>query len=205
MSEATYVLKVSTGAATCIYDDKLNIAEIIKMRGNFWKSFGYHHHGRNLLYPEEALYLLEKGNITIEEPNPMKPSSTSDVPSELPSLELPPISTESNPNPSPSAIITSDNEADTTTTEIEVITNTEEDTGVEEVTVVEANDVIEEEEEEAAQEDTKKKESESTSVVPANKKIHFPSFYEKVVDLFGLPCYLVYSKLKVCIHLLLLS
>lgn len=66
MLEPSYEVKISNYAATCKYLDDMNCAEIIKMRGNFWKTHGYFHQGRNLLHPEESLYLLEKGNITIE-------------------------------------------------------------------------------------------------------------------------------------------
>jgi hypothetical protein len=41
--------------------------EIIKMRGNFWKSFGYCIGAKNFLYPEEALLLLERGLIVVED------------------------------------------------------------------------------------------------------------------------------------------
>ena len=40
--------------------------QVVKMRGNFWKSFGFNKQGNNYLLPEEALYLFERGIIIIE-------------------------------------------------------------------------------------------------------------------------------------------
>lgn len=77
-----YESKVSNSAASCVYHDKLNVAEIVKMRGNFWKTHGYFHDGLNLLYPEEALYLLEKGNITFEATVPVESEKTAGVSSD---------------------------------------------------------------------------------------------------------------------------
>lgn len=39
--------------------------EIISIKGNFWRIMGYTEHGINYLYPEEALYLLEKNLLGI--------------------------------------------------------------------------------------------------------------------------------------------
>ena len=42
-----------------------NSIEVIKMKGNFWKTHGYSVKAQSFLYPEESLYLLEKGKIVI--------------------------------------------------------------------------------------------------------------------------------------------
>ena len=208
MSKPTYELKVSNAAATCVYLDEGNVAEIKKMRGNFWKTFGYFHCGRNLLHPEEALYLLEKGNITIEEFTPIESLSSQSL-----------VSSESNPNPSIAFVetdIIKEKETAHTEDDIPVLSETNPsitfaDTGTvteEEVAaptdvampvLSEPNSIINASETDNITEiQESMKEEEASVVVSQNKRIHFPSFYEKIVDLVGLPFYLVYSKLKVC-------
>lgn len=45
---------------------KLNLVEVIKIRGNFWRKFGFSLGKKNMLNPEEALFLLERGMLVIE-------------------------------------------------------------------------------------------------------------------------------------------
>lgn len=42
------------------------IVEITKMRGNFWRVHGYSENQKSLLYPEEALYLVERQTLYVE-------------------------------------------------------------------------------------------------------------------------------------------
>lgn len=39
--------------------------EITKMKGNFWKQMGYSQNGKNYLYPEECLDLIEKRQLLL--------------------------------------------------------------------------------------------------------------------------------------------
>ena len=66
MIDERYSVKISHSAAIATFDFEKNRAEITKMQGKFWKTFGYSLLGRNFLHPEESLYLLEKGNVSIE-------------------------------------------------------------------------------------------------------------------------------------------
>lgn len=144
-----YESKISNSAAICVYQEYSKNVLIAKMRGNFWKFHGYFCKGRDLLHLEESLYLLEKGNIAIEERIPIDYTEVKAiVPEEANTVPLEDITSES--------------------------TNT-----------MEANE--------------KKNE---TPALPGNRRVHFASYYEKIIGLIGLPYYLVYSKLKVQIDLI---
>lgn len=41
--------------------------EMVKLRGNFWKTFGHSIKGKNYLWVEEALLLYERGLIVVED------------------------------------------------------------------------------------------------------------------------------------------
>jgi tRNA splicing endonuclease len=49
-------------------EDKMLI-ELKTFRGNFWRVMGFSQLGRNYLYPEEALYLMEKKHLQVLERN----------------------------------------------------------------------------------------------------------------------------------------
>jgi hypothetical protein len=53
-------------AATVKWRDSLILAEVIHMKGNFWNKCGFSRNSLNYLYPEEALMLVERGQIFIE-------------------------------------------------------------------------------------------------------------------------------------------
>ena len=55
--------------ATAIWYPSLNFAEITVMRGNFWKCCGFSMNAKCYLFPEEALYLVEKNLIAIYDEN----------------------------------------------------------------------------------------------------------------------------------------
>ena len=55
--------------------DDAGLAEITKMRGNFWKQSGFSINRRNFLYPEESLRLAEKSQIVIKYENKIIPVS----------------------------------------------------------------------------------------------------------------------------------
>ena len=56
-------------AATGVWDSILCRTEIVQMKGNFWRSYGYVLNKRNFLHPEESLLLLERGQVVIRESN----------------------------------------------------------------------------------------------------------------------------------------
>ncbi len=47
------------------WDETLHITEVVTMKGNFWKTFGFSSKSKCFLYPEESLLLLERGQIEI--------------------------------------------------------------------------------------------------------------------------------------------
>lgn len=47
----------------------LGLAQVNKLRGNFWKKFGFTINGINFLYPEEALFLYEKQQLVLSKHN----------------------------------------------------------------------------------------------------------------------------------------
>jgi hypothetical protein len=53
----------NTAAAS--WQNAIGVAQMVKMKGNFWKSMGFSINGKEFLYPEEALLLLEKNQIII--------------------------------------------------------------------------------------------------------------------------------------------
>ena len=52
-------------AAVSYWDKNEEIVEITQMRGNFWRTMGFSRDRRCLLYPEEALYLIERGVLLV--------------------------------------------------------------------------------------------------------------------------------------------
>jgi hypothetical protein len=52
-----------------LWQSTLGLAQVIKLRGNFWKKFGFTINGINFLYPEEALYLYEKQQLVLSKNN----------------------------------------------------------------------------------------------------------------------------------------
>ena len=42
------------------------LVEVTKMRGNFWRVHGFSENQKSLLYPEEALYLVERQTLYVE-------------------------------------------------------------------------------------------------------------------------------------------
>jgi hypothetical protein len=61
-------INLKNAAVTCWRPD-LQLVEIIKQRGNFWKTYGFSANSKLYLHPEEALLLLERGTIVIEDSN----------------------------------------------------------------------------------------------------------------------------------------
>lgn len=56
---------VTKKTAVAAWQSKLSLFEIFQIKGNFWKKTGFSEGGKNYLYPEEALYLLEKRQIAL--------------------------------------------------------------------------------------------------------------------------------------------
>ena len=46
--------------------ESLKLVEVTKLKGNFWKNVGFNSKGTNYLYPEEALFLCEKKQLSVE-------------------------------------------------------------------------------------------------------------------------------------------
>jgi len=53
-------------AAVSYWDKDADIVEITQMRGNFWRTMGFSRDRKCLLYPEEALYLIERGVLLVQ-------------------------------------------------------------------------------------------------------------------------------------------
>jgi hypothetical protein len=59
-----YDVRVSAKAAAKLrWDASLKLAEVLQMSGKFWSKFGFSINKRDFLFPEEALYLAEKGSV----------------------------------------------------------------------------------------------------------------------------------------------
>jgi tRNA-splicing endonuclease subunit sen54 N-term len=56
-------------AAESIWVPDCKMVEISKMRGNFWRLMGFSLDHRDFLFPEEALLLLERGQLIITKPD----------------------------------------------------------------------------------------------------------------------------------------
>eukprot|EP01041_Mallomonas_annulata_P009947 gene9947-20682_t len=54
-------------ASLGIWSSNDEMVVITKMRGKFWRTIGFTSNGRDLLYPEEALLLVERGQLVIME------------------------------------------------------------------------------------------------------------------------------------------
>lgn len=48
-----------------MWQEAIGLAQITKMRGNFWKKYGFSINNINFLYPEEMLCLVEKKTIVV--------------------------------------------------------------------------------------------------------------------------------------------
>jgi hypothetical protein len=59
------IVKATKNKATAKWINTLNCAEVIIMKGNFWKTFGFRSDGKNCLHGEEALYLVEKDQLAV--------------------------------------------------------------------------------------------------------------------------------------------
>ena len=56
---------VTKSTSIAYWQQTLGLAQITKMRGNMWRKVGFTVNTTNFLYPEEALYLFEKGALAI--------------------------------------------------------------------------------------------------------------------------------------------
>ena len=75
-TDRPYTVRVnSKHAATGRWNDALGLVEIISMRGNFWTKVGFTINQKNFLYPEEALYLVERAQLFIDNKGGVLPSS----------------------------------------------------------------------------------------------------------------------------------
>jgi hypothetical protein len=52
-------------AAGTHWDEGLGLAEVRDMRGNFWRTHGFSMNRKNMLHPEETLYLYETGKLQL--------------------------------------------------------------------------------------------------------------------------------------------
>lgn len=53
-------------AAISLWNRYTKVAEVVQMRGNFWRVFGYSVDRKSFLFPEEALLLYERSSMTVE-------------------------------------------------------------------------------------------------------------------------------------------
>jgi hypothetical protein len=75
-ADRPYTVRVnSKHAATGRWHEALGLVEIISMRGNFWTKMGFTVNQKNFLYPEEALYLVERAQLFIDNKGGVLPSS----------------------------------------------------------------------------------------------------------------------------------
>lgn len=49
-----------------VWHPELQLAEVIRLTGNFWKNHGFCIDSKSYLYPEEALYLFQKDRVYVE-------------------------------------------------------------------------------------------------------------------------------------------
>jgi hypothetical protein len=56
---------VTKSTSIAFWQASLGLAQITKMRGNMWRKVGFTVNTTNFLYPEEALYMFEKGSLAI--------------------------------------------------------------------------------------------------------------------------------------------
>ncbi len=52
--------------ATGNFEKKTGIVEIVVMKGNFWRIVGFNSDGKSYLYPEEALFLVERSVLLVK-------------------------------------------------------------------------------------------------------------------------------------------
>lgn len=53
-------------AATGKWHEHLRLVEVVQMKGNFWSRCGFSQQSVNYLYPEEALMLVERGQLQMQ-------------------------------------------------------------------------------------------------------------------------------------------
>jgi len=58
--------KLKSATLAC-WHPELGLAEVTRMRGNFWRTVGFTINQRSFLYPEEALFLVERNTIIMME------------------------------------------------------------------------------------------------------------------------------------------
>ena len=56
---------VAKSTSIAFWQASLGLAQITKMRGNMWRKAGFTVNTTNFLYPEETLYLFEKGALAV--------------------------------------------------------------------------------------------------------------------------------------------
>ena len=64
-------------AAIGRWQEALGLVEITAMKGNFWNKVGFSINQRSFLYPEEALLLIERGQLYLPNDNFFSPSDIS--------------------------------------------------------------------------------------------------------------------------------
>lgn len=67
-----FTFMVTKSTSFGLWQTTLGLAQVIKMRGNFWKKLGFTINGINFLYPEEALFLYEKQQLVLSLHNDLK-------------------------------------------------------------------------------------------------------------------------------------
>lgn len=79
---APYDVRPSTKtAATLKWEASLKLAEVVHMSGKFWSKFGFSINRRDFLYPEEALYLAERGTVLVIAASAMEVAASGGPPS----------------------------------------------------------------------------------------------------------------------------
>jgi len=56
---------VSKSTSCALWQPTLGLAQVVKLRGNFWRKLGFSINGVNFLYPEETLLLYEKQQLAL--------------------------------------------------------------------------------------------------------------------------------------------
>ena len=56
-------------ASEALWHPVERLIEVMKMKGNFWKTMGFSMRKRDYLFPEEALILMERGQMIVNRPD----------------------------------------------------------------------------------------------------------------------------------------
>mmetsp|Transcript_5003 Transcript_5003/g.7406 ORF Transcript_5003/g.7406 Transcript_5003/m.7406 type:complete len:248 (+) Transcript_5003:13-756(+) len=64
--ERKMIIEDKKNIAGAKWNSDVDVVELTKMRGNFWRTTGFSKQSRNFLFPEEALFLVERYMLLVE-------------------------------------------------------------------------------------------------------------------------------------------